>query len=290
MKVIRDPHEMQEWSAERRRRGIRVGVVPTMGYLHEGHLSLVRLAKAESDVVILTLFVNPTQFGPHEDLERYPRDFERDRALCEAEGVDVLFAPSTGVYAGDHSVYVVEEVLSARLCGASRPGHFRGVLTVVAKLFNLTLADVAVFGEKDAQQLRLIRRMTRDLNFPVRILSGPIVREADGVAMSSRNRNLDAASRAAAPRLQASLRAAERAFERGERNVQALRAEILDVLGDLSPGELDYLEILDDQSLSEVGDLIRAPVLVALAVRFPGARLIDNITLNPEAPHATRPQ
>ncbi|MCC5848706.1 MAG: pantoate--beta-alanine ligase [Verrucomicrobia bacterium] len=291
MKIIRDTHEMQAWSSDRRREGLRVGVVPTMGYLHEGHLSLVRLAKAESDVVILTLFVNPTQFGPNEDLERYPRDFERDCALCEAEGVDVLFAPSGGVYAEDHTVYVVEDVLSARLCGASRPGHFRGVLTVVAKLFNLTLPDVAVFGEKDAQQLRLIRRMTRDLNFPVKILSGPIVREADGLAMSSRNRNLDAASRAVAPRLNEALRAAEKAFAGGERGVQALRTGILKALGDLAPGELDYLEILDDQSLSEVGETIRSPVLVALAVRFPGVRLIDNTTLNPEeSPHANRPK
>ena len=283
MKVIRTATEMQGWSQAARGAGKRIGVVPTMGDLHEGHLSLVRLAAASADVVVVTLFVNPTQFGPNEDLDRYPRNFERDRDLCAAEGVAVLFAPETTmVYHPDHTVYVVEDTLSARLCGVSRPGHFRGVLTVVAKLFNLTLPDVAVFGEKDAQQLRLIRRMTRDLNFPVEILPGPIVREADGVAMSSRNKNLTAEARVLAPRLQQSLRAVAAAFAAGEREVSVLRETALAVLGDLSPGALDYLDLLDDESLTPVSPRITAPVLVALAVHFPGARLIDNLTLYPE--------
>lgn len=283
MEVIQTPVEMQARAQEARRAGRRIGVVPTMGYLHEGHLSLVRLAKSAADFVVVTLFVNPTQFGPNEDLARYPRNFERDRALCAAEGVDVLFAPETAaVYHPDHTVYVVEEALSAHLCGASRPGHFRGVLTVVAKLFNLTLPDVAVFGEKDAQQLRLIRRMTRDLNFPVEILPGPILREADGVAMSSRNKNLTPEDRQYAPRLHQSLRAAAAAFAAGERQVAALREAAMAVLRDLGPGELDYLEFLDDASLNPVEGRVTAPVLAALAVRFPGARLIDNLTLYPE--------
>lgn len=281
MQVVRDPQAMQAMALAKRREGARIGVVPTMGFLHEGHLSLVRIAKAESDWVILTLFVNPTQFGPQEDLDRYPRDFERDCALCEAEGVDVVFAPETAaVYAPDHTVYVVEDVLTSGLCGASRPGHFRGVLTVVAKLFNLTLPDMAVFGEKDAQQIRVIRRMVRDMNFPVRIVGGPILREADGLAMSSRNKNLDAASRQKAPRLYQALCAARDACAAGGRNPVALRHIVLDRLGDLAPGAVDYLELVDDETLEPLGEPLTRPALIALAVQFPGVRLIDNMRLN----------
>jgi len=280
MEVVRDPREMQVRALAKRRSGARIGVVPTMGFLHEGHLSLVRIAKREADWVVLTLFVNPTQFGPTEDLDRYPRDVERDFALCEAEGVDVVFAPETpSVYAQDHTVYVVEDVLTRGLCGASRPGHFRGVLTVVAKLFNLTLPDVAVFGEKDAQQLRLIRRMTRDLNFPVEIVGGPILREADGLAMSSRNKNLDAESRRIAPRLYQSLCAARTAYEAGERRTAALRARVTEILGALNPGAVDYLEVVDDVTLEPCGECADSPVLIVLAVQFPGVRLIDNMRI-----------
>lgn len=277
MEVVRDPQVMQAMALRQRRGGLRIGVVPTMGFLHEGHLSLVRIARRESDWVVLTLFVNPTQFGPNEDLDRYPRNFERDCALCEAEGVDVVFAPDTGsVYSPDHTVYVVEDRLTRGLCGASRPGHFRGVLTVVAKLFNLTLPDVAVFGEKDAQQLRVIRRMVRDLNFPVRIVGGPILREEDGLAMSSRNKNLDPASRAAAPKLHVALGAAAAAFEQGERDPGALERVVRQILDDLGPGAIDYLEVVDDESLEPLRGPIVRPALIALAVQFPGVRLIDN--------------
>jgi len=280
MQIIRSAGEMQAWALARRGEGRRIGLVPTMGFLHEGHLSLVRIAKAQADLVVLTLFVNPTQFGPNEDLERYPRDFARDAALCEAEGVDVLFAPpNEEVYFADHSVYLTESQLSVGLCGGSRPVHFRGVLTVVAKLFLLTQPHVAVFGEKDAQQIRVIRRMVRDLNFPVEIVGGPIVREADGVAMSSRNKNLDAASRAVAPRLSQALFAARDAFAAGERDLESLRGRVLEVLGDLTPGALDYLELVDDETLMPVRGVWQRPVLMALAVRFPGVRLIDNLTL-----------
>jgi len=280
MEILSTPAEMQAWSHSRRRAGQRVGVVPTMGFLHEGHLSLVRIAKQHADVVILTLFVNPTQFGPNEDLDRYPRDFERDRALCEAEGVDVLFAPASDqIYAPDHSIRIEEDLLSKGLCGASRPSHFGGVLLVVAKLFNLTLPDVAVFGEKDAQQIRLIRRMVRDLDFPIKILGGPIVREADGLAMSSRNKNLDPESRATSPRLYAALRAAEAAYVAGQREGQTLKQQVISALGDLVSGSIDYVEVVDDETLEPVEGVSERPMLIALAVRFPGVRLIDNIVL-----------
>jgi pantoate--beta-alanine ligase len=280
MEIVRDPQSMQAMALAKRREGIRIGVVPTMGFLHEGHLSLVRIARREAEWVVLTLFVNPTQFGPKEDLDRYPRNFERDCELCRAEGVDVVFAPDTSaVYEPDHTVYVVEDHLTRGLCGTSRPGHFRGVLTVVAKLFNLTLPDVAVFGEKDAQQIRVIRRMVRDLNFPVEIIGGPILREADGLAMSSRNKNLDPASRAAAPKLNQSLQAARDAYTAGERDPAALRNTVLQTLGDLTPGTLDYLELVDDETLQPLTRPLARPVLIALAVQFPGVRLIDNIRL-----------
>jgi len=280
MDIVRNAGAMQALALAKRREGVRIGLVPTMGFLHEGHLSLVRTAREQTDWVVLTLFVNPTQFGPNEDLERYPRNFERDCALCEAEGVDVIFAPETPeVYTPDHSVYVVEDVLTKGLCGASRPGHFRGVLTVVAKLFNLTLPDVAVFGEKDAQQLRVIRRMVRDLNFPVEVVGSPIVREADGLAMSSRNKNLDPESRRMAPRLYKALCAARAAYTSGERHPAALRAKVLETLGDLTPGALDYLEIVEDESLEPLTGSAEGPVLIALAVQFPGVRLIDNLRL-----------
>lgn len=281
MQLISDPLEMQALALAKRRQGVRIGVVPTMGFLHEGHLSLVRLARQHSDWVVLTLFVNPTQFGPHEDLDRYPRSLERDCTLCQAEGVDAVFAPeSPSVYTPDHSVRVEEEQLSRGLCGASRPGHFSGVLTVVAKLFNLTQPDVAVFGEKDAQQLRVIRRMVRDLNMPVRILSGPIFREADGLAMSSRNQNLDEASRRKAPRIYQALCAARDAAAAGERNPAVLRQKVLDTLGDLAPGTVDYLELVDDETLVPPSNLLTGPALMALAVQFPGVRLIDNILIH----------
>lgn len=277
MEVLEHPAGMQEKALGWRREGVTVGLVPTMGYLHEGHLSLIRIARSAAEKVVVSLFVNPTQFGPDEDLDRYPRSVQRDLDLCKQEGVDVVFLPSSGsMYADDASVTVREETLSAGLCGRSRPVHFTGVLTVVAKLFNLCLPDVAVFGEKDAQQIRLIRRMVRDLNFPVRVLSGPIVREADGVAMSSRNANLSPEARARAPVLQRALQAIENARGAGETSAEKLRAVAEEVLAVADPGELDYLEIVDDETLQPIATLGERKVLVAIAVQFPGARLIDN--------------
>ncbi len=278
MKILQTAQEMQSWSREQQRQAKTIGLVPTMGYLHEGHLSLVRLANEQTDVVVVSLFVNPTQFGPNEDLDAYPRDFERDRLACEAAGVEVLFAPQKrDVYAEDHTVYVTEEVLASGLCGKSRPIHFQGVLTVVAKLFHLVLPDVAVFGEKDAQQIRLIRRMVRDLNFPIRIVGGPIVREADGVAMSSRNTNLSSEARNQATVLSRTLEVVATCVEEeGITSVQELRSRADAVLATASLGELDYLEFVKDESLAPFEEELSGDVLVAIAVYFPGARLIDN--------------
>jgi pantoate--beta-alanine ligase len=281
VEIIRQPTRMQQWAFERRRAGRRIGFVPTMGYLHDGHLSLVRIARAQADDVVVSIFVNPTQFGPNEDYANYPRDWARDERLCREAGVDVLFAPTAEkMYAYDASVTVRESRLSSGLCGASRPGHFEGVCTVVAKLFNLVQPTLAVFGEKDAQQLRIVRRMTRDLNFPVEIISGPTIREADGLAMSSRNARLTAEERAQATCLRRALDAAERAFASGERDADALRKIARAVIERAPLARVDYIDIVDDESLAPVV-LIERPALCALAVHFPSARLIDSAVLRP---------
>lgn len=279
MIVERSPDEMQATALEWRGQGLSVGLVPTMGFLHEGHLSLVRIARSRADRVVVSLFVNPTQFGPSEDYQRYPRDEVRDLELCREAGVDVVFVPAAdSMYAPDRSVSVVENRLSKGLCGASRPGHFDGVLTVVAKLFLLCQPTVAVFGEKDAQQLRVIRRMARDFNFPVEIVGGPLIRESDGVAMSSRNQLLSVEERAQATGLHQALLSIQGAFAAGERRTQILREIALKVLENYALAKLDYLAFVDDQSLDPVQE-ISEPTLVALAVHFPSARLIDNLVL-----------
>ncbi len=278
MKIITTPRDMQAWSRQRLAAGERIACVPTMGYLHEGHLSLVRRARAAADRVVLTLFVNPTQFGPGEDYAVYPRDPARDQALCEAEGVDVLFMPAAAdMYAPDASTAVVEEALSRRLCGASRPGHFRGVCTVVAKLFNCVRPDVAVFGQKDAQQALVIRRMVRDLDFPVEIVVAPIVREPDGLAKSSRNVRLSPAERAAALGLSRALGLAREALARGERDADAVRRRLERELA-ASGLRTDYVEIVDTRTL-EPAPLLAPGVLVALAAFAGRTRLIDNCEL-----------
>ncbi len=280
MRVIRSIAEMQTAALALRAAGRRIGVVPTMGALHEGHLSLVRLARARADIVVVTLFVNPTQFGPNEDYQRYPRDFEGDRRSCEEAGADFLFAPdATQMYALDHSAWVEEMRLSRHLCGASRPGHFRGVCTVVAKLFNLVQPHVAVFGEKDAQQLRIVRRMVRDLNFPVEIAAAPIVREPDGLAMSSRNRYLSSEERRQAVGLRRALDEAERRFAAGERDAAVLKGAMAEVIETVAPSaRIDYLEIVDDESLEPV-EHIERPALAAIALWLGTTRLIDNAPL-----------
>jgi len=278
MKILRTPEEMQQAAQCLRREGKTIGFVPTMGFLHEGHLSLMRIARETADVVVVSIFVNPTQFGPNEDLDAYPRDFERDEKLCREAGVDLLFYPTPEkLYLDGHSVWVDEDSLSGVLCGPSRPGHFRGVCTVVAKLLNIVLPDFMVLGEKDAQQLRVLRRMVRDLNFPVDIVPGPTVREADGLAMSSRNKYLTPAERAEAVYLFQGLEKVKSLFVAGERDAKVLKAAIREIIEKTS-GTVDYIEIADDESLQAIQHAVR-PVLVALAVKFSGARLIDNAVL-----------
>jgi len=264
-----------------RANGTRLGLVPTMGALHEGHLSLVRAAKAQCDTVTVSLFVNPTQFGPTEDLAKYPRPFERDRELLEKEGVAILFAPSVDeMYPKGEITGVVVEGLSDKLDGRSRPGHFRGVTTVVSKLFHIVEPDVAFFGQKDAAQSAIIRRLVRDLNFPVGIVICPIVRDPDGLAMSSRNAYLNPKERQRALVLHRSLDLAEEKFRAGQENVAQLIAAARDVFAREPQVRLDYFEIVDPDTLDPV-EHIQQPALVAVAAYVGSTRLIDNVILNP---------
>jgi len=280
MRVIRDTAEMQAIAVERRSRGVSVALVPTMGALHEGHLSLVRLAHEHGDEVDVTIFVNPTQFGPGEDLGKYPRTLERDLELCRAEGVSTVFCPDDGqVYAADHSTQIAEASLSQGLCGECRPGHFDGVVTVVAKLFNIMLPSAAVFGRKDFQQARVIQRMTRDLNFPVRIVLAPIVREPDGLAMSSRNRYLSAAEREQALSISRALGNAERDAAEGVSDAGALRKSVEDAISDAGL-TVQYVVCVDADTLEPVESLDRS-VLLAVAAFVGRTRLIDNVVLQP---------
>jgi pantoate--beta-alanine ligase len=252
-----------------------------MGALHEGHLSLVRAAKAQCDLVAASIFVNPLQFGPTEDLAKYPRTFDRDRELFTQEGVDFIFAPSVQeMYPAGAVTYVSVEGFSDKLCGRSRPGHFRGVTTVVAKLFNIVEPDRAFFGQKDAAQSTIIRRMVRDLNIPVQVVVCPIVREANGLAMSSRNAYLDAQQRESARAIYRSLVAVQEQFDRGERKVCALIKAGTRLVAQEPSVQLDYFEIVDPETLDPVDDLSR-PALVAVAAFVGKARLIDNIVLRP---------
>ncbi len=256
-----------------------LGLVPTMGYLHEGHLSLVRGSKAENSHTAATIFVNPTQFGPNEDLARYPRDEARDLALLEAEGVDAVFIPPVDeMYPDGFCTYVAVEGLTDRLEGRSRPTHFRGVTTVVLKLLNIAQPDRAYFGRKDAQQLAVVRRMICDLNLPVEIVGMPIVREPDGLAMSSRNVNLDPDQRRAALVLSKALRLAESLYASEQRDAQEIRASLESLISAEELAALDYVSVADAASLDELRT-IKGPALVSLAVRFGDTRLIDNVTL-----------
>jgi len=276
MEHIVEPKELQKRMVILRQKGKRIGLVPTMGFLHEGHLSLMRIARSQCDVLVVSIFVNPTQFAPNEDLDRYPRDFENDKKKCEEEGVDILFYPtSESMYEEEYSCWVDELMLSKGLCGASRKGHFRGVCTVVAKLFNLVQPTLAVFGEKDAQQLRIIERMVRDLYFPIKIIRAPILREPDGLAMSSRNKYLSSEERKQALCLQKALKGAVLRFDQGERSSRILKEEMTSEIEKMPLAKIDYIEIVDDQNLTPVNE-IKSPVLVALAVEFGKTRLIDN--------------
>jgi len=252
-----------------------------MGALHEGHLSLVRAAKAQSDFVVVSIFVNPTQFGPKEDLARYPRPFARDLELLEKEAADAVFAPSVEeMYPKGEVTWVTVEGLSGKLDGGSRPGHFRGVATVVAKLFHVIEPDVAFFGQKDAAQLAVIRRMVRDLDFPVEIVACPIVREADGLAMSSRNAYLNSEDRRRALVLSRTLKEVEGRFGAGERSANQLIGAARQVFAQEPDVRVDYCEIIDPDTLDRI-DQITKKTLVAVAAYFGTTRLIDNVVLNP---------
>jgi pantoate--beta-alanine ligase len=257
-----------------------LGFVPTMGYLHAGHLALVRRAKAECDHVAVSIFVNPTQFGPHEDLARYPRDLAHDLELLRGEGVELVFAPSVEeMYPQPYRTFIDVEGVSAPLEGARRPGHFRGVATVVCKLFNVVEADRAYFGQKDAQQSVVVRQMVRDLNMPTEVVVVPTEREADGLALSSRNVYLDPAQRAAAPVLYRALQAAVRLYDDGERNAATVRDAIRHTLAQEPLAQVEYASVADPCTLHELDGPIEHGALLSLAVRFGTTRLIDNVLL-----------
>lgn len=278
-KILRTISELRAWR-NALPAGTRLGLVPTMGALHDGHISLMNLARTHCDTVIASIFVNPLQFGPNEDLARYPRPIEKDIALLEASGVDALFLPEPAeVYPADNSTYVIEEAVSLPLCGALRPGHFRGVATVVLKLFNLTQPHFAFFGQKDSQQCAVIERMVRDLNVPVEIVRGAIVREEDGLAMSSRNVYLEPAQRAIAPLLYQSLLAASEAYDAGERDAGKLEAIGRAILA-REPGiAVQYWEVRDRSSLAPLEAVGADGCLLALAAYLGNTRLIDNLVL-----------
>jgi len=279
MRICKTIEEMQVASRAARLGGLRLGFVPTMGALHEGHLSLVRAAKAQCDAVAVSIFVNPLQFGPTEDLAKYPRNFARDSELLEKESVDFLFAPAVEeMYPEKAVTYVTVEGMSEKLCGRSRPGHFRGVTTVVAKLFNIVEPDLAFFGQKDAAQATIIRRMVRDLNFPLGIVVCPIVRDTDGLALSSRNAYLNAEQRKSALALHRSLVEVQSRFEQGERSAARLIESGKRVLAQEPGVRADYLEIVDPDTLEPVEE-VKGTVLVAVAAFVGNTRLIDNILL-----------
>ncbi len=279
MQIVSDPEQMQRLSRELHRSGKRLGFVPTMGALHAGHLSLVKMARAQCDVVAVSIFVNPLQFGPTEDFSKYPRTFESDRQQLEAERVDILFAPTKeAMYPADAETIVEVHGLSERLDGGSRPGHFKGVSTVVAKLFNIVQPDRAYFGQKDAAQVAILKRMVRDLNMDVEIIVCPIIREADGLAMSSRNVYLDPQRRKQALVLSRALNRIQYLSDRGEKSASALIAAGNEVVGEEATVKLDYLEIVDPASLEAVEDVNKG-ALVAIAAWVGTTRLIDNLML-----------
>lgn len=278
MQIVNSIEELRSIVKWWRGEGHSVGLVPTMGYLHEGHKSLIVKAVSENDRVVVSDFVNPTQFGVNEDLDSYPRDIERDAALCEEAGADVVFHPAPEeMYFSDNCTFVDMDKLTKGLCGKTRPTHFRGVCTVVSKLFHIVTPDRAYFGEKDAQQLAVIRRMVRDLNFDLEIVGCPIVREPDGLAMSSRNTYLNPAERKAALILSKSLSVGREMLESGERDGRKVRDAILKNMKKEPLAKVDYVELVDAETLEPVNK-IKAPVLAAVAVYIGKTRLIDNFT------------
>jgi pantoate--beta-alanine ligase len=278
MKIIRTVSEMQR-IADELRKTKTLGFVPTMGYLHEGHLALVKAARKLADVVVVSIFVNPIQFGPSEDLSRYPRDFERDSRLLEQENTDIIFYPGDGeMYEKDFSTYVEVKKLEDHLCGKTRTGHFTGVATVVTKLFNIVKPHFAVFGQKDYQQLTVIERMVRDLNMDVKIVAHPTIREADGLAMSSRNTYLSPEERKKALAISASLRHAEDMFKAGERDIGAIKKVVNDILHKEDGINIEYIDICDAATLEDISR-VQNKAVIAIACRIGKTRLIDNTIL-----------
>jgi pantoate--beta-alanine ligase len=271
--------DLRNWTRDQRKAGRRIALVPTMGYLHEGHLTLVDEGRRRADAVIMSIFVNPLQFGPTEDLARYPRDLPRDRGLAEARGVDALFLPTVEVmYPPGSETRVTPGPTAERWEGAARPGHFTGVLTVVAKLFHLVEPEVACFGQKDIQQLTLVRRMVRDLDWPLELVAVPTVREADGLALSSRNAYLNPSDRRKAVVLSRALQQAHRAFCEGERRAERLETRMRELLDSEPAARVEYIAIVEPDGLSPV-ETVDARTVVAIAARIGGTRLIDNISL-----------
>jgi len=280
MNVARTIEEIRAHVGAARSAGKTVGLVPTMGALHVGHASLIEVARRQCDAVVVSIFVNPTQFGPGEDLEAYPRPFENDLELCREHGVAAVFAPSPeDMYGQEPLTWVVVEKLTEPLCGRSRPGHFRGVTTVCAKLFNIVGPDVAFFGQKDGQQALVIKRMVADLNMPLEIVVCPTVREPDGLAVSSRNRYLTAEQRKDATRLYAALSRCRELIEAGQSDPDVLGRAMREMFAQVPSIEIEYVSIVDAETLAEL-EQVRGQVLVAVAVRLGPARLIDNILLD----------
>jgi len=270
---------MRKYSGEARSKGKTIGFVPTMGYLHEGHLSLIRQAKKECDLTILSIFVNPTQFGPAEDYKKYPRALGRDKAIARGLGVDTIFLPATDkMYPHGFSSYVNVERFSEVLCGRSRPGHFRGVATVVIKLFNIVQPDIAYFGQKDAQQAVIIMRFVKDLNMGIKVRVLPVIREKDGLALSSRNKYLSGRERKDALVLYSALREARRKLMAGERSTKRIISAIKRMIEEKKSAKIDYVSVVDAERLTEI-KMISGKVLIALAVRIGKTRLIDNIVV-----------
>jgi len=288
MKIIKEVDKMKTYARIMKKGNKLVGFVPTMGYLHEGHLAVIRTARKQSDVVILSIFVNPIQFGPGEDFKKYPRDIRKDEELAKSCGVDILFYPDKeDMYPGGFSTYVNVEGLTDQLCGKSRPGHFRGVTTVVAKLFEIIKPDIAYFGQKDAQQALVVGKMVDDLNMDVTIKTLPTVRDDDGVAISSRNVYLSKTERKDAAVLYKSLEAAHQAVESGERNAKKLVERIRGIISTVPSAKVDYISIVDARSLKGISR-IKGEALATLAVFVGKTRLIDNMILNTAVPGAIR--
>ncbi len=285
MRIIRKVDQMSSVAESLQQDGKIIGFVPTMGFLHEGHLSLMRIARKKCDVLVVSIFVNPTQFAPNEDLDKYPRDFKRDETLCEKENVDIVFYPSTAeMYPEGYRTEVKVKALGDILCGASRPTHFAGVTTVVAKLFNIVKPNIAVFGQKDAQQAVIINRMAEDLNFGIDIIIAPIIRENHGLAMSSRNKYLSQKERKTAPVLYRALTEAKDVIKSGEMKssreiIEMIRARIL-TAGDF---DIDYIAIVDPKNFEIIDVIGKSDVLILLAAKIGRTRLIDNVIATP--PH-----